>query len=103
MVYKRGGFNITKIHCDNEFFKVMDTFSSEQYPPIKINYAAAQEHIPRSELNNRVIQERVQAAYHRFPFTYLPRVLVKYLVMESTNKFIFFQTNMACQSISVRA
>jgi hypothetical protein len=89
-VYKRGGFNITDIHCDNEFRKVMDPFSAGQTPPIKMNYVAAQEHIPRAERNNRVIHERVRVAYHRFPYTHLPRTLVKYLVMESTKKLNFF-------------
>ncbi len=58
-VYKKGGFNITEIHCDNEFRKVMDLFSARQDPPIEMNYAVTQEHVPRAERNNRVIQERV--------------------------------------------
>ena len=68
----------------------MDPFLARQDPSIKMNYATTQEHVPRAERNNRVIQERVQAAYHRFPFTHLPRILVKYLVMESTKKLNFF-------------
>jgi hypothetical protein len=32
-IYKKGGFNITDIHCDNEFHKVMDPFSVSQTPP----------------------------------------------------------------------
>jgi hypothetical protein len=63
-VYKKGGFKITNIDCDNEFCKAMDPFSGGQAPPIKMNYASAQEHVPRTEQNNRVIQERVRAAYH---------------------------------------
>jgi hypothetical protein len=63
-IYKKGGFNIANIHCDNEFHKVMDPFSVSQDPPIKMNYVSAQEHVPRAEQNNRVIQERVRAAYH---------------------------------------
>jgi hypothetical protein len=89
-LYKRGGFTISTIHCDNEFHKVMDPLSARQDPPITMNYAATQEHVPRAEQNNRVIQERVRVAYHRFPFTHLPRILVKYLVMESTKKLNFF-------------
>jgi hypothetical protein len=89
-LYKRGGFTISEIHSDNEFCKVMDPLSARQDPPISMNYAAAQEHVPRAERNNQVIQERVRAAYHRFPFTHLPRILVKYLVMESTKKLDFF-------------
>jgi hypothetical protein len=58
-IYKRGGFDITEIHCDNEFCKVMDPVSARQDPPITMNYAAAQEHVPKAKRNNRVIQERV--------------------------------------------
>jgi hypothetical protein len=89
-VYKRGGFKITDIHCDNEFRKAMDPFSAGQEPPIKMNYTSAQEHVPHAERNNRFIQERVREAYHRLPFTHLPRTLVKFLVMESTKKLNFF-------------
>jgi hypothetical protein len=89
-VYKKGGFKITDIHCDNEFRKAMDPFLAGQTPPIKMNYASAQEHVPRAERNNRVIQERVHAAYHRFPFTHLLHTLVEYLVMELAKKLNFF-------------
>jgi hypothetical protein len=88
--YKKGGFNITDIHCDNEFHKAMDPFLASQNPPIKMNYVSAEEHVARAERNNRVIQERVRAAYHRFPYTHLPCILVKYLVIESTKKLNFF-------------
>jgi hypothetical protein len=65
-------------------------FGAAKTPPIKMNYVAAQDHVPRAERNNHVIQERVRAAYHRFPYKHLPRTLVKYLVMESTKKLNFF-------------
>jgi hypothetical protein len=55
-----------------------------------MNYVAAQEHVPRAERNNRVIQERFRAVYHRFPYSRLLCTLVKYLVMESTKKLNFF-------------
>jgi hypothetical protein len=61
-LYKRGGFTISAIHCNNEFRKVMDPLSARQDLPITMNYAATQEHVPRAERNNRVIQERVRAA-----------------------------------------
>jgi hypothetical protein len=88
--YKRGGFIITNIHCDNELHKAMDPFSVSQTPPLKMNYVAAQEHVSPKERNNHMIQERVRAAYHSFPYSHLPRQLVKYLVMESTKKLNFF-------------
>ena len=34
-VYKKGAFNITEIHCDNEFFKMMDPFTAKQDPQHK--------------------------------------------------------------------
>ena len=66
-VYKQGGFTIREIHCDNEFHKAMDNFAAEQDPVIKMNYAAAGEHVPRAERNNRVIQERIRANYFHLP------------------------------------
>ena len=55
-VYKKGGFNIIKIHCDNKFRKLMDQFSEKQDLPIKMNYAAAQKRVLQDECNNCVIQ-----------------------------------------------
>jgi hypothetical protein len=57
-LYKRGGITISAYYCDNKFRKVMDPLSARQDPPITMNYAAAQEHVPRAERNNRVIQEK---------------------------------------------
>ena len=85
-IYKKGGFTIIEIHCDNVFHKAMDSFASEQNPPIQMNYAAAQEHVPRAERNNRVIQERVRANFNQRPYDTLPNILVTYLVTVSTRK-----------------
>ncbi len=89
-VYKRGHFTVNEVHCDNEFHKLMDPYSAKQDPPISMNYASAQEHVPRAERNNRTIKERVRSTYHRLPYDHLPRIMVKYLVMESTKKLNFF-------------
>jgi hypothetical protein len=35
-IYKRGQFQVTGIHCDNEFHKVMDPFTAKQDPIIKV-------------------------------------------------------------------
>jgi hypothetical protein len=66
-LYKQGGFFIKEIHCDNEFQEAMDKYSMEQDLLIKINYAAAQEHVPQVEQNNRTIKEQVQFIYHQLP------------------------------------
>jgi hypothetical protein len=87
---KRGQFQVTEIHCNNEFHKLMDPFAAKQDPVIKVNYVTAKEHVPWAERNNRTIQERVRAAYHSLPYNDLPRTLVKYLVMESAKKLNYF-------------
>ena len=89
-VYKRGGFIIVEIHCDNEFHKAMDKFAAKQDPQIKMNYANAQEHVPRAERNNRTIQERVRCNYYIMPYTHLPRTIIKYTVSESAKKLNYF-------------
>ena len=48
-VYRIGGFNIVEIHCNNEFHKVMDNFVTKNNPPIRVNHATAQEHVPRAK------------------------------------------------------
>ena len=57
---------------------------------IDMNYASAQEHVPEAERNNRVIKERVRATYHRLPYRAIPKVMIKILAMECTNKLNFF-------------
>ena len=81
-----------EIHCDNEFHKAMDKFASKQTPVINMNYASAIEHVPRAERNNRTIQERVRSNYHQLPFVHLPRILVKYMVIEAAKKLNFIST-----------
>ena len=88
--YKKGGFVVKEIHCDNEFRPALDTLSLEYDPPLVVNYATADEHVPRAERNNRVIKERVRTTYHRLPYTTLPRTMVKYMVLESARKLNFF-------------
>jgi hypothetical protein len=85
-VYRRGGFQVTDILCDNEFHASLDPIAAARNPPIHVHYAAAQEHVPEAERNNRVIKEQFRAVYHRLPFTHLPRILVKYLTYESARK-----------------
>ena len=89
-VYRKSGFTIIEIHCDNEFHKALNSFAAKQTPPIKMNYASANEHVPRAERNNRTIQERVRCNYYQLPYVHLPKIVVKYLVSESAKKLNFF-------------
>ena len=86
--YNKAGFRIGTIHCDNEFKPIMDDLKDDL--DIAMNYASAQEHVPEAERNNRVIKERVRAVYHRLPFQAIPKIMIKMLAMECTNKLNFF-------------
>jgi hypothetical protein len=88
-LYKRSGFTMTNIHCDNAFNASMDPYAAFKNPPIQMHYVAAQEHVPRAERNNHVIKERFRALYHRLPHNHWPRLLVKYGIMEATKKLNF--------------
>jgi hypothetical protein len=91
--YRRAQFQMTEIHCDNEFHKLMDPFAAKQDPIIKVNYTTTNEHVPRAERNNRTVRERVRAAYHRLLYDDLPSTMVKYLVMESAKRLNYFPNN----------
>jgi hypothetical protein len=57
---------------------------------VQMNYANPQEHVPKSERNNRVIKERFQSAFHRLLFKNIPKTMVKILTMECAKKLKFF-------------
>ena len=80
-VYKRGGFDLTKIRCDNEFQAALYTIMETYDPPIPVNYANLQEHVPQSDRNNRYIKEHFNVVYHILPFYRLSREMVNYLVL----------------------
>jgi hypothetical protein len=88
-IYRKAGFLVTHIYCDNEFRPLM-THLLEQEPNLFFNFANPNEHVPEIERSIRVIKERVRATYHRLPFHHLPRTIVKLLVSESTKKLNFF-------------
>ena len=87
-LYNHAGFQITKIHCDNEFRPLMNELQDNYN--ITMNYSNPQEHVPEAERNNRVIKERFRAAFHRLPFKKLPKIMVKILTMECAKKLNFF-------------
>jgi hypothetical protein len=87
-IYNQAGFRITTIHCDNEYQPLMLTLQDDF--GISMNYANPQEHVPEAERNNRVIKERFRSAFHRLPFTTMPKIMVKILAMECGKKLNFF-------------
>jgi hypothetical protein len=93
-IYNRAGFQITTIHCDNEYQPLMSELQNDF--DISMNYASPQEHFTEAERNNRVIKERFCAAFHQLLFTKIPKVMVKVLAMKSGKKLNFF---LYCPSI----
>ena len=87
-LYNSNGFSIAKIFCDNQFQTIMDPIQDDL--DVTMVYSAAQAHEPVSERNNRVIKERVRAAFHRLPYKALPKAIMKALVIESARKLNYF-------------
>jgi len=86
--YNKADFKITQIHCDGEYKPLMNKIKDELN--IDINFANPQDHVPEAEHNNRMIKERVRAAYQRLPYTKLPKTMVKYLAMVQTHQLNYF-------------
>ena len=57
---------------------------------INMDYPPAGAHVLAAERNNRVIGERIRAAYHRLPFKAMPKVMLRYLAMVATAQLNFF-------------
>ena len=60
------------------------------YKKIIPNIANAQDHIPEAKKNMCTIRERVRTQYHQLPYKNIPKVMIKFLVMESARKLNFF-------------
>ena len=57
---------------------------------ITIIPTSAQEHQPEAERNNRTIKERCRTAFHRLPYKRIPKEMIKYLVLTSTEQLNYF-------------
>jgi hypothetical protein len=62
-VYEAQGFNVARIHADQEFRSTIVALQQEG-KMLSFNLANAQEHQPQAERNNRTIQERLRAQFH---------------------------------------
>ena len=99
-VYHLAGFKIKTIMADPEFMHIFNELQHEYQ--IKINITNAQDHVPEAERNIRTIKERVCAQYHLLPYNNIPRVMIKYLVMESARKLNFFLRKEEYPNITAR-
>ena len=92
--YTEAGFDVTKVYCDREFVAVVRTLPTHIQP----NVAAAHEHVPEAERNNRTIKERIRAHFHSLPFKAIPLIMQDILVMEATRKLNYFPPKHGCSS-----
>jgi hypothetical protein len=86
--YNAGGYTVKRIHCDQEFEPLMDPVKDKL--DINMNYTVTDEHVPEAERNNRVIAERIRAAYHNLPYKTMPRLMWKRLAMVCTHQLNLF-------------
>jgi len=89
LLYTRAGVTIPDLRCDTQFLSYENAFAQE---PLKMHMSVTNTgaHESRDERNNRTIQERVRAIYHRISFTVMPKVMTRYLVMVATAQLTWF-------------
>ena len=74
-IYSRGGFSIGTIFMDQEFDKVV-----EKIPEIKVNAAAAREHVKEIKRGIRFIKEQCRGTQAIMKFKHLPKSFMIHLV-----------------------
>ena len=87
-MYNGNNFQIKRLICDGEFKPIFDPVKDEM--DVTMKYTAPNEHVSEAERNNRTIQERVRATYHRLPYAAIPTTMMKILVAESARKLNYF-------------
>ena len=79
--YKFGEFNIKSIHCDKEFKHIFQDFANENN--IQLICVRSQAHVPCAERKKRTIKERVRSIFLNLPYRGLPKLIMKYLVIQT--------------------
>ena len=75
MIYSRGGFIFKLALIDKEF----DAFK-EHLPFLEVNATAAREHIAEIERELRQVKEHVQCTSYKFPFQFIPTMVLIHTV-----------------------
>ena len=75
--YSSAGFEITIVCADNEFKLLTDKVKDDI--EFTMNYTNPGYHVPDIDRNNRTVNERYHAKYHRLPFWDIPKVMIRYL------------------------
>ena len=79
-LYHNRGFVVTTIIADKEFECIGPILNNIHLDPVP-----PEEHVGEVERSVRTIKERVRATAHGLPFTQLPRILIRELVIFSVN------------------
>ena len=87
---KIGEFNIKSIHCDQEFRYILQDFATNNN--ITLICAPSQAHVPCAERDICTIKERVRSLFHNLPYRRIPKMFIKYLVMQTTATLNYFPT-----------
>ena len=86
--YNKTGHTIATAQCDQEFKPLMEKVEDELQ--IDMNYTTTGEHENIAERNNRTIQDRIRAEYHRLPYKMIPKLMLTYLAMVCTSCINWF-------------
>lgn len=86
--YNSGGYRVENITCDNGFKKVFEDVSNNL--DVNMEYTNPHAHEPHTERNNRTIKNQVRTGLHRTTYKFVPRIMIKHLVISSTEEFNMF-------------
>ena len=80
-LYNSCGFNVKLMLMDNDFAPLESDLNEKG---VILNTTGANDHVPATECNNRVIKERVRAGWSRLPYkACIPKIIVQALVENS--------------------
>ncbi|CAJ1956680.1 unnamed protein product [Cylindrotheca closterium] len=71
--YNKAGFQVKIIKCDRAFLPLSDDMLDDM--GVTIDPAAAGDHEPTAERNNRTLKERVRVAFAQLPYKVVPKVI----------------------------
>ena len=76
--YQKHGFQIVTALMDGKFMPLKMPLLQDN---IQLNCTAANEHVPEIERQICVIKERVHVCRHMLPFTYIPKLMMMFMVI----------------------
>ena len=79
-VYTKRGFQVKDLLMDGQFNVIKNDLAERN---VELNITSANEHVPDIERFIRVVKERSRAQYMALPYTKLPYLLVKAIVLHA--------------------